>query len=168
MSKKKKKFTAGLEFLLTGEGETLPSDSPLLVDTTVVEEKSNSKKTQTTTKSRKSGKNFLMDLESVFSESLQFELKKRKENSESKSAPNLKRKVRPGDRGIDNLLKQTLENASVELGYNKNKRVTLVVDKENLDRLKAIAKTEKSYLRDLVGKIFSDFLDEYDNKQFTT
>ncbi len=170
----KKKFTDGLESLFgLALEDNLQEDSPLLVDTRTDKEDSN-KETATKPKAKKngkkrtSGKNFTSDLESLFqaavSDALDSKVKKQ-EVVEPPKPSQLKRLRRKPLTGIDALIRQTIVDSRVDYDDSMpKKRVTFIYDKNKLARLKAIAKIEKSYLKDIIGKVVSEFIEEYEEK----
>ena len=62
--------------------------------------------------------------------------------------------------GIDLLLKGTLEGSKkiVEQVAPQKKRVTFIIDKEKLDKIKGIAKSEKAYIKDIFDRVVSEYL----------
>jgi hypothetical protein len=68
--------------------------------------------------------------------------------------------------GLDALIRQTVEPNREEIKRaavpKEKKRVTFVFDKKKLLKLKKIAKLEKAYLKDIIGGLISEYLDEYD------
>ena len=53
----------------------------------------------------------------------------------------------------------------VEVNVPTKKRVTFVFDKEKLAKLKEIARTEKAYLKDIIGDVVSRFIEKYEKEQ---
>lgn len=160
----KKKFTDGLDSLFGLSTDNLTEDSPLLVNTA---EKANPKVRKPRNADRKpSGKSFTSDLDSLFksaiSESVE-EQKKEQNEIQTLRQERARRLVRRKKRvtGLDSLLRQTIDASSVNIETKTKKRVTFVVDKMKLTQLKAIARSEKSYLKDIIGEIVSEFLDKY-------
>ena len=166
----KKKFTDGLESLFgMAHEDDLQESSPLLVDTReeVIVDKRAKKKTS---KKKKSGKSFTSDLDSLFtaaiSDALDKKTKKTEPAEEPASKPSaLKRARRKTLTGIDALIRQTIAGSRVDYDEGTaKKRVTFIYDKNKLARLKAIAKVEKSYLKDIIGKLVSEFIEDYEKK----
>ncbi len=62
--------------------------------------------------------------------------------------------------GIDLLIKGTLEGSKriVENVAPQKKRVTFIIDKEKLAKIKSIAKSEKAYIKDIFDRVVSDYL----------
>lgn len=128
-----------------------------------------------TPRSGGSSKSFTADLESLFqtvvTESV--EAKRKKEAREKVMKEGMKR-VNPdapqGFRkpmsGLDALIRQTVEPSKKQIQQavvpKEKKRVTFVFDKKKLAKLKQIAKLEKAYLKDIIGGLISEYLDEYE------
>lgn len=178
----KKKFTDGLEGLFGfSEGGDLQESSPLLVDTRDEEKEApvKKRKKKSNPNKKKSGKSFTMDLDALFSaaasKAIEEREEKRKKNKGEQPAPqendvppkpaSLRHRRRKPVTGIDALIRQTIVGSRID--YNAKdaqKRVTFIYDKDKLARLKAIAKLEKSYLKDIIGKVVSEFIDKYEKK----
>ncbi len=62
--------------------------------------------------------------------------------------------------GIDLLIKGTLKGSKriVENVAPQKKRVTFIIDKEKLAKIKSIAKSEKAYIKDIFDRVVSDYL----------
>jgi len=169
----KKRFTAGLESVF-GSDQEETFDRGLLVD----ESEKPTAKTKRVTKKRKSSsrKNFTTDLDSLFDTAFSDEVDNKLELREEKTTtkPDLETKtksVRKAKRtprplsGLDALIRQTIDSGTLNYDPNAKKRVTFTCEKENLDKLKQIARMEKSYLKDILGDIVASFIDEYESKK---
>jgi len=167
----KKKFTDGLESLFgMAHEDDLQESSPLLVDTreeVIVDKPVRKKKSS----KKKSGKSFTSDLDSLFTAAISDALDKKTKKpeavaEESASKPSaLKRARRKPLTGIDALIRQTIAGSRIDYDEGTaKKRVTFIYDKNKLARLKAIAKVEKAYLKDIIGKVVSEFIDDYEKK----
>ncbi|MEM1319973.1 MAG: hypothetical protein AAGG75_06920 [Bacteroidota bacterium] len=170
----KKKFTDGLESLFgLALEDDLQESSPLLVDTRAEKsqkatEPKSKAKGKPKKRKRSSGKTFTSDLDSLFeaavSDAIDARAKKQPEAAPRKGSP-LKRLRRKPLSGIDALIRQTISDSRIDYDDSApKKRVTFIYDKHKLARLKAIAKVEKAYLKDIIGKIVSEFIDEYEEK----
>jgi len=161
----KKRFTDGLESLFGfSEGGNLPEESPLLVETEVkVVAKPKAKK-----KRGRGSKNFTSDLDSLFEDTLQDAIEDTKSDYQQKdSKPDKKRKQRRPVSGLDALIRRTLESGEAEVSYDKRKRVTFVFEKSKVEKLKRIAKSQKVYLKDILGDIVKDYLRQYEEEKGT-
>jgi hypothetical protein len=160
----KKRFTEGLESVFSPAAEeTLLQDSPLLG-----RQKAASPEKADEGSKRSHGKDFSSDLEAfladAFEESLDEQIEQREQRSAktmSASAQVKKRHRRPLS-GLDALIRSTVEPEDVQIQEAKGRRVTLTFDPRKLEKLKQIARLEKTYLRDIIDEIVAEFLDEYE------
>lgn len=116
-------------------------------------------------KARSSSKNFMSDLDSLFEDATATAI----EELESKSgaakhsgqiASKLRRR-RPVS-GLDSLIRQTIEVREVRSNdKGKTKRITVAVERKNVDKLKEIARKEKIYLKDIVSEIVKEYIQSY-------
>lgn len=148
----KKKFTAGLEMLF-GDQNFDPQTEHVEVSTRVINAPAQDESSGSDRK--RSGKNFISNIESVFTDTFSEQLNKGlKSGFQAPSTDGL---------GLDALVRSTIEDAELEVSYEKRKRVTLLIEHANLDRLKEIASEEQRYFKDLVNTIFADFISDYEN-----
>jgi len=120
-----------------------------------------------------SGKNFTSDLDSLFehvvTETVEAKLEKAIEG-EIKTTPKIaktRRRLRKPMSGLDALIRRTVEETKLErmeIPAPTKKRVTFVFDKEKLSELKRIAKLEKTYLKDILGDLITEYIDKYQYK----
>ena len=158
----KKKFTVGLESLFgTATEEAFQEESPLLDKS-----KKGTKKVIQNTKKR-SSKNFTSDLDTLFEQAFADTIEEKKELAKSKIQAPPKPRNRRLRRlsGLDALIRSTGDMEVVEVNVPTKKRVTFVFDKKKLAKLKEIAKSEKSYLKDIIGDVVSRFIEKYEKEQ---
>jgi hypothetical protein len=164
----KKRFTEGMESLFREmDQDDSQKESPLLVETKVVDKEEESSKPKRP-RSSSPGKSFASELEDIFKETLEEKIEERRQSEEDslkskKKAKRKKRRPKPAD-GLDALIRRTIETSQLEVNYEARKRLVLTLEKEKLEKLKAIAKQEKTYLKDIIGRIVEEFLDEYQGK----
>jgi len=60
--------------------------------------------------------------------------------------------------GIDLLISSTIKAKKVERVAPEKKRVTFIIDKVKLQKIKALAKSEKAYVKDVFDRIITDYL----------
>ncbi|MEM9885565.1 MAG: hypothetical protein AAF849_06700 [Bacteroidota bacterium] len=150
-----KGFKAGLESLLLDamKEDDVLKDQPFAAE---------SKQVKKARKSSNSGKSFAQDLSSLFEttivESVQEKVKALKDGSDKGA----KKKNRKPPTGLDVLIRRTVESSQVDIENGPKRRVTFLFDEEKLKRLKGIAKEKKSYIKDIVGDIVSEFIEEYE------
>ena len=171
----KKKFTSGLEKLFGNVlGDDLNDENPLLEKTeeevVATEEKPVKKPRRRSTKparkKRSSGKSFSTDLESLFTQVVNEVIDEKSKQSPSvkRNADKIRKKVKPLS-GLDALIRRTsLADHSEDDHPTDKKRVTFVFDKHKLIKLKTIARKEKAYLKDIIGAVISEYIDQYEDE----
>jgi hypothetical protein len=107
-------------------------------------------------------KTFALDieafLEDVLNESIREELER--EQPRSQQPP----KSPEEHSGIDALIRSTLETSEMEVQSGKTKRVTFFFDEGKVERLKAIAKQENIYMREVISRIVAEYLARYERE----
>lgn len=88
--------------------------------------------------------------------------RERKASPEDKPTRVRRRVSTPGGSGLDLLLRQTSDEAILEY-ESPTKRVSFVFDKEKLKKLKRIAKQRQLFLKDVVGEVVGQFINEYES-----
>ena len=170
----KKKFTDTLEDLF-GESskDTLSKDSPLLAKTEVKKTKGAARKSSAKS-SGKTGKNFIADLDFLFEDALvdakeevitQTPARQTNKTQKTTGKTQPKRRTKKPASGLDALIRRTIDTTELEVNYQAKKRITFVFDREKLDKLKKIARKEKSYLKDLVDGLISEYIDDYESSK---
>ena len=156
----KKKFKDGLEslFLDTRE-ESASQKTPLLFDA----EPETPKKGRTSS----SGKHFSDDLEIFFQEalrdSIQDELAGRP--GQQLKSPRTRPSAKPKD-GLDALIRATIETSDLDLRYdNAKKRITISFDQKQIDKLKRIARLEKTLLKDMIAGVVAEYIRDYERNK---
>ncbi|MCB0661183.1 MAG: hypothetical protein KDC24_00475 [Saprospiraceae bacterium] len=156
----KKKFTDGLESLFDEVAE----------ETVTFVEASTPKGPQKVKRVRSKGssKDFTADLDTLLEEALSSDRPEDstiKETGTDKNNPAPKQvnpKVRKPLSGLDALIRKTIEVKMVEEPGDRKatKRVTFAVDKKKLEKLKAIARSQNAYLKDVITQIISEYIKE--------
>ena len=167
----KKKFTDGLESLFSidnnkesGQGTTfLDGANPGEVKPGVV------KPAAAKSASRK---NFTTDLDSLLEEAMQESFQEQIQEREAAANAN---KSQPFHQqahrrkplgGLDMLIRRTVERAAVEEDQlTGTRRLTVTFDRQRLNKLKTIARMEKSYLKDILGDIVEEYIRRYENQK---
>jgi hypothetical protein len=65
--------------------------------------------------------------------------------------------------GLDALLRSTIEPSKMKLQNKPVRRLTLAFDENKLDKLKYIARLERTYLKDIIDEIVEEFIEEYES-----
>jgi hypothetical protein len=158
----KKKFTDGLESLFT------------VSDDEMVDHYSNGAYSEATTETvieqvvetrpRRSGKNFTTDLGNAMQDAFV-----KTEDTFLAQEDNLnlsdmsKKTMRKPLTGLDALLRRTIESS--DLDNETKRRVVLIIESGKFEKLKEIAKEESIFLKDIIEKSVSFFIDDYDRRK---
>lgn len=117
-----------------------------------------------------SGKDFSSDLQSflqeAFDDSVERQLEERQQRDEAQPAtPSVKKKHHRPMAGLDALIRSTVDPRPSSAFQDKRpKRVTLSFDPEKLEKLKAIAKSQRALLRDVIDEIVADYLNRLESE----
>ena len=155
----KKRFTDNLESLF---GDSAEKKTPsLFPDEQITVEV----RTQADRSDQKGNKRFAQKLDAFLAESFE-EANADSDDDEGKPTPQPTQRPRLGRRrgsGLDILIRNTTTTAPTheEIPEPNTKRLTVVIDKEQLQQLKEIARKENRYLKDIIG----DLVDEYIQQQ---
>lgn len=164
----KKNFIDGLDSIF-GDG----NDSEEL---NIVTKESKASSKTPRRKRKASSKDFTADLDSLLQEALQESVaqhakKKKKNLPVAKSNRKTQRgRIKRTLSGLDALIRQTVTSSEMEIEQSgsslpKKKRVTFSFDREKVDKLKSIARLEKSYIKDIVNEIVSEYIEEYEKEK---
>jgi hypothetical protein len=155
----KKKFTAGLESLFGDAADDTIQEEMLLFSEA-------SEKTKETKKNT-SGKDFSADLQSFLTEA--FEESFEEQLAEKESPPSSDRQVKKRRRkplsALDALIRNTVEIKETEPDDKLTRRITVVFEKTKLEKLKSIARVEKTLIREIIDEIVGEFIRKYERKK---
>jgi hypothetical protein len=120
-----------------------------------------------------SGKNFMTDLDALLQEALEETMERYEANQpDSITASSAKTRQASGglsvglSTGLDALIRQTVDFQEINTDEaNGKKRLTVTVDRSKLDKLKAIARLENAYLKDLLIEVIDGYINEYVHKK---
>lgn len=181
----KKTLKDGLESLFGMPPTSIEEETAFMGDNVLPEgkkaRKSSQRKSSDTRRRSGSSKSFTANLESLFQTVVQESVaeekkkairKKQRSLGTSQSDTAAPEKSRRPMSGLDALIRQTVEPNKEEIKRaavpKEKKRVTFVFDKKKLLKLKTVAKLEKAYLKDIIGGLISEYLEEYDIDQDTS
>ncbi len=168
----KKNFIDGLDSIFGGDSNEGNEDL-----TIITQEKEPPKTKKKTRKKSKSSKDFTADLDSLLQEALQESVeqhasKKKTSLPVAKTKRNPKRgRIKRTLSGLDALIRQTVESSQIDVQEEsgsskpKKKRVTFSFDRDKVDKLKSIARLEKSYIKDIVNSIVTEYIEEYEKSK---
>lgn len=159
----RKKFTANLGNLFgDDDADILSEESVLLATPTVVEKKRIQPSSRTS-----HGKNFASDLESFLKEAFEesFELQSQGGTQAAMMDAQIKKRSHRPASGLDLLIRSTLEPIAMTDEDARTRRVTLLFDQKKLEKLKTIARLERTYLKDIVDEIVQGFIRTYEKEK---
>lgn len=148
----KKKFSEGLDDLFKDHA---------------AEESLRAHSAETAVRERKTAhKNFMHDLDMLLQEAMDESLEKLEQEPPAASTPNTKNKSTASFRtpmsGLDALIRQTIDIQDLTTDEDTGKkRLTVAVDKAKLEKLKAIARLENAYLKDILVHLIDDYIRGY-------
>lgn len=116
-----------------------------------------------------SHKSFMNDLDSLLQDALDESLERFEATPPDSVSASSKTKASgsntlraPMHSGLDTLLRQTIDVQEIVTDENTGKkRLTVAVDRPKLEKLKAIARLENSYLKDLLVSLIDEYIEEY-------
>jgi hypothetical protein len=151
----KKRFSEGLDDLFSDAADA--SSNPALLE-----------RPEAAPARKAAHKNFMSDLDALLQEALEDSLERYESGhsdfsaSGSKSKTNTRSGPVPRYGGLDTLIRQTIDVQEMNADEaNGKKRLTVSVDKTKLEKLKAIARLENSYLKDLLSHVIDGYIVEY-------
>jgi hypothetical protein len=172
----KKRFTSGMEDLLHEASQTSPvyiagssksqqNLTPMEGNTLPVEGISLIGDQPIAPLRRTHGKKFSDDLQTFLQEAFDDSFEKYLDpNYVHDDSSNKKRSLKPMA-GLDAILRSTVDPKTMRLGPGNTRRLTLVFDENKLNKLKSIARMERSYLKDIIDEIVESFIHEYEVKK---
>jgi predicted Zn-dependent protease len=170
----KKKFTTGLESLFGDSSEKAFKEESPFLDVEDKKEKrvERSRRRSTvatgdTKAAKRASKNFTSDLETLFEQALSDTIEEQRKRVAQKDEVKQrvqKRRIRRPLSGLDALIRRTGDMEYVEVNTPTKKRVTFVLDKNKVEKLKGIARTKKSYLKDIIGDVVTKFIERYEQE----
>lgn len=114
---------------------------------------------------KSSGKDFSSDLASFLQEAFEesFEQQMGQEGAPSSREPRkTPAKTRRG--GLDALIRNTLEPSSITIDPQATRRLVVTFREEQLQKLKSIARTEKTVLKKIIHEIVEDYIRQYEQE----
>ena len=161
----KKRFTSGLDTLFEAKEEAVkstPSVSEAVYATDTLT-------ASPVTMRRAASKNFTSDLDSLFqnafTEAVEEKLEKMKRTSGVQDPfENTQRQNKQPLSGLDALIRSTVDTSLAGLEYAAIKRLTIMFENQKIEKLKSIAKIERSFVKDLVSGVLTEFINDYEKR----
>jgi hypothetical protein len=153
----KKKFTNGLEsvFIDTYEEE--------VVTTSVFEEQRAAEIPAKAKQIRKGGKTFSSDINDIIMSSFVTENQEETEDSSDINYSHVKKPQRRPLSGLEALLSRTIDYG--DLDVDAKKRIVLLLEQHKVEKLKEIAKEEQLFLKDILVKSISFYIDQHEKRR---
>ncbi len=166
----KKKFSGGFDTIFNTDAENAApsvSDTSLLNTTTL--SSSNTSIAEPPIRLRRpSVKNFTNDLDSLFkdafTEAVEEKIDKMRRESGIGAADNAGNTVRKQLSGLDALIRSTVDASLAELQHATIKRLTIVVENQKVEKLKSIARMERSFMKDIIAGVLNEYIDSYEKR----
>jgi len=114
-----------------------------------------------------SGKDFSSDLHAFLQEAFEesFQEKINREKPEPTKESKSKSRRQSSSSGLDALIRNTLEPSTMRIDPNSTRRLVVTFKEEQLDKLKTIARQEKTFLKKIIGEIVEGYIQQYEKKQ---
>jgi hypothetical protein len=147
----KKRFSEGFDSLFSNDD---------FFNEEATEQKTESTSTQPKVDaSRKSAasKKFASGLESLLSEAFEEEVKDQLAGKKGKKPSASQRK---SFGGLDSLIRSTIDPKKIKKMSKDARRLTILLEAEKVEKLKEIAKMEKTYLKYIIRDIVSEYLEK--------
>lgn len=156
----KKKFSDGLDSIFSDIHEEPMATTYVLKDSPKVDVEERNSRME-----RKGGKNFSSNMDDVIMKSFvtNGENKNKEEDDNSNIRYSHVKKQRTPLTGIDGLFSRSIEYG--DLDSDTKKRIVLILENKKVDRLKAIAKKEDLFLKDIITQSVSSFIENYDRRK---
>jgi hypothetical protein len=171
----KKNFTDGLSDLFTPDPKAVSGRGTAFLRNPFEPSNQDSEDAARERKHSATRKNFTTDLDSLLEEALQEVFTEQtSEKSSDETAPGKAQsfhqqthRKRPFS-GLDFLIRRTVESSPIEIVHDRvanTKRLTVTFDKKKLEKLKKIARLEKTYLKDILGDIVAEYIKKYEQSK---
>jgi hypothetical protein len=166
----KKKFSSGLDSLFD-----VPEDiqeSVAEAAPSVFEAQNNNVRigSAATMTRRANSKNFTSDLDSLFSEAFTDAVEEKVEKLRRSSGiedpfEDNRRAYKQPLSGLDALIRSTIDTSLAGFDHAAVKRLTIFFENYKVDKLKSIAKSERSFVKDLVNGVLTEYINNYEKQQ---
>ena len=165
----KKRFSSGLDSLFDS-----PRDEQIVQSATATQAPPPSAseleaEVKAVVMKRTTTKNFTSDLDSLFqdafTEALEEKADKLRRSSGLDDPFESKRNTyKKPLAGLDALIRETIDTSLMGLEHAPIKRFTIMFENKKIEKLKNIAKQERAFVKDLVGDVLSEFIENYERQ----
>jgi hypothetical protein len=155
----KKRFTSGIDQIMNDDASYKLSDF------------SNDTPAVTSSPRKPTGKRFVTHLDTLLNEVYEdpfFSESSRRDTvrtTQGKSKTEQGNGYRAPVTGLDALIRQTLVQIGDEQEDDTRRRISLVVDRTKLDRLKTIARMEGAFMKDIIGGLIEAYVLKYSSEK---
>ncbi len=162
----KKKFTSGLDTLFDTTEAVMESNFAVSSQARPAE---GVPTTQSALVRRVTSKNFTSDLDSLFQEAFTEAVEEKLEKMRRTSGvedpfENNRRQYKQPLSGLDALIRSTVDTSLAGLDHAAIKRLTIMFENQKIEKLKSIAKMERSFVKDLVSGVLTEFINDYEKR----
>jgi hypothetical protein len=164
----KKRFSSGLDSLFDESNDPQPAAAVAAAPPSVSDLEAEVKKV---VMRKTSGKNFTSDLDSLFQEAFTEVVEEKVEKLRRDAGVNdpfeeaNRTTTRKPLSGLDALIRQTVDTSLAGFEHAAVKRLTIMFENQKIERLKTIAKQERSFVKDLVSTVLTEFIESYERKK---
>lgn len=113
-------------------------------------------------------KNFTNDLDSLFkdafTEAVEEKIDKMRRQGGTGTSDNNMDIPRKPLSGLDALIRSTVDASLAELQQATIKRLTIVVENQKVEKLKSIARMERSFMKDIISSVLNEFIENYEQR----
>lgn len=161
----KKNFNKGLEDIFKKNEEEIAAETEVLEQEKLPKQSKSAKEdgARKKLKRKSSRKNFTFDLNNLLSEALQSTDEDDKAKPAEDSKPTPKKKINKVPlTGINALIRKTIDSDYDSEVQREFKRVTFICDRDKVAKLKKIAKSEKTYLKDILIGLIEEYIQDFE------
>jgi hypothetical protein len=158
----KKRFTDSFESLF---GDPMEENQPQEQETPSGERSREEAEASDADKKKISGKDFTDSLQSFLSETFEESFERQMAETRKKDLPAEKpKRSRRRRSSLDMLIRSTVEPTKIEIEGDapKRRRITLTFEPQKLEKLRQIARVERSMLKDIINEIVGEYIRKYE------
>jgi hypothetical protein len=166
----KKKFSSGLDSLFDVPEDIQDTMAAEAAPSVFEEQNGNTRIGSVSTMTRKaSSKNFTSDLDSLFSDAFTDAVEEKVEKLRRASGiedpfEDNRRAYKQPLSGLDALIRSTIDTSLAGFDHAAVKRLTIFFENYKVDKLKSIAKSERSFVKDLVNGVLTEYINNYEKR----